>query len=477
MKKLLCKTWFRRCIQALVVVVSLVVLLIAGVNRWAAGKKYDAVKVMESRGNLVEAAQFEISLPPDSDNFAMIPLMVGLREESSNSPVNPRAGTRADFSDLGRDLTGETFKFPRDGSDLDLAQLAGSLALTGTAAEMLEQFDARHHRALSGIRAGLDLPHAVMPKRIDPTNPRVFLTATSGFLMAFRNAAIGLRVRGELAIAADNGELALESMLMARKLSDLAFSDETWVGKIVAWNVDHSLIRSLKQGMDAGVWDDWEIKTIRDAWSRRDPKGSIARTMNVEGVAMAMLYDHSKRDRALIMEGTPGSDDVARRLKWELIPDAWFDANTAGVLSRTSKWIDLIGSEQPLQAWWDKVAEHERRPRTAWDDLLSGWSGYWDDVVSESILRQGSRAIVEDAMVRLACGIEVYRQVQGSYPSSLEQLGETAIVDPLSGVPFVYRREGEHFILYSIGPDGVDNGGDAKKPHADQADWMWREIW
>lgn len=475
------KKWFRRTVQSVVVLTTLLVLVTACLNRWAAGEKNQAVRGMESSGNLVEAVAFETTPPPDSENFAMIPLMVQLREQEKASTDIPGVGIGADLHAMGVDAKGNTVKFPRDGTEVDLAEWAGSLALTGTAGRMLEQFDERHRVVLAGLREGLGRSNAAMPSRFDPTNPREAFTAPCGYLLRFRNAAIGLEVRADLALAAGKGEVALESALMARSLSDLAASEDILVGKLVAWNIDHSLIRTVKRGLDREGWDLAQIQTIREAWSRRNPEESIARMLNVEGMAMATLYDHSKRDRGLIMELSSSPRDISSRIKWELIPDAWFDANAAGILDRTTEWIELIKSDQPLQSWWDAVEARERLPRTTWDDLLTGWRGDSDDIVAESVLRMGSRAIVDDVLVRLACQLAEHRLARGSYPTSLDEIGGDDTIDPLTGEPFVYRREGESFALYSIGPDGVDDGGvtsgSEQGSYRFQPDWVWREAW
>ena len=52
----------------------------------------------------------------------------------------------------------------------------------------------------------------------------------------------------------------------------------------------------------------------------------------------------------------------------------------------------------------------------------------------------------------------------GSLPKSLQQLVpafiDTTPVDPFSGQPFIYRVEKTGYALYSVGPDGVDDGGE-----------------
>lgn len=48
--------------------------------------------------------------------------------------------------------------------------------------------------------------------------------------------------------------------------------------------------------------------------------------------------------------------------------------------------------------------------------------------------------------------------LEPSLPAALPDYGPTRI-DPMSGAPLKYRREGDGFLLYSLGPDGKDNSG------------------
>jgi len=60
----------------------------------------------------------------------------------------------------------------------------------------------------------------------------------------------------------------------------------------------------------------------------------------------------------------------------------------------------------------------------------------------------------------LATNIMAYRQQHGDYPDSLDAFGDRDfIIDPFTDQRFVYRRDGDSFTLYSLGPNGVDDGG------------------
>ncbi|MCW3054955.1 MAG: hypothetical protein JWN14_4125 [Chthonomonadales bacterium] len=67
-------------------------------------------------------------------------------------------------------------------------------------------------------------------------------------------------------------------------------------------------------------------------------------------------------------------------------------------------------------------------------------------------------------MLLIALELHAYRLEHGRYPASLAELVPTYLSkipeDPfaLKG-SFVYRLQGEKYLLYSIGPDGTDNDG------------------
>ena len=61
---------------------------------------------------------------------------------------------------------------------------------------------------------------------------------------------------------------------------------------------------------------------------------------------------------------------------------------------------------------------------------------------------------------RLVAHLKAYRRQNGVYPESLDVFGDSdMIVDPFTGGPFVYRTAADDFTLYSLGGNGVDDGG------------------
>jgi hypothetical protein len=82
----------------------------------------------------------------------------------------------------------------------------------------------------------------------------------------------------------------------------------------------------------------------------------------------------------------------------------------------------------------------------------------------------------------LACSLERYRLRNGQYPDSLTALAPDFIValpkDWITGLPYQFRKTDTSFVLYSVGWDQKDGGGDTRLIKADdrQGDWVWGYV-
>ena len=73
----------------------------------------------------------------------------------------------------------------------------------------------------------------------------------------------------------------------------------------------------------------------------------------------------------------------------------------------------------------------------------------------------------------LTARLKAYRQQHGAYPESLEVFGDREIaIDPFTGGRFAYQRDGDGFRLYSLGGNGVDDGG-VHDRRADENDYVF----
>lgn len=89
------------------------------------------------------------------------------------------------------------------------------------------------------------------------------------------------------------------------------------------------------------------------------------------------------------------------------------------------------------------------------------------------------RAKAEAALrlASVALRLKAYRLTHGAYPNSLAELERATRgagpFDPFSGKSLLYRRRGQGFLLYSVGPDLKDDGGTRTKPGSPKEDLLF----
>lgn len=109
----------------------------------------------------------------------------------------------------------------------------------------------------------------------------------------------------------------------------------------------------------------------------------------------------------------------------------------------------------------DEVASYLKAPRAAWrfpitHKLMTDLNPVVDSVC---------RAQAQHAATRSAIAIERYRRKTGLAPKTLNELVPEFLdqppIDPFDGAPMRYLSGAAGYKVYSIGPDGIDQGGKA----------------
>lgn len=88
---------------------------------------------------------------------------------------------------------------------------------------------------------------------------------------------------------------------------------------------------------------------------------------------------------------------------------------------------------------------------------LQGWRS-----IQRAKMRH-NRVIARERLLTVELALRCYESDQGHAPTTLEQLVPNYIsrvpLDPFSDRPVIYRPQGTHWLVYSVGEDRVDDGG------------------
>lgn len=160
-----------------------------------------------------------------------------------------------------------------------------------------------------------------------------------------------------------------------------------------------------------------------------------------------------------------------------LVTGPWVKPNIVKYLELMAEFEDIC-----RQPYWKARPELLR-----WETTVSDLSGFYSlsnlslggmTRYAEQVARAQARALA----ARLGLALSAYKQQTGSYPDDLASLAPDFIdeipLDPFTGEPFIYRKEADGFILYSIGPNLTDDDGmhvyDNKARKAVKDDISWR---
>jgi hypothetical protein len=148
-----------------------------------------------------------------------------------------------------------------------------------------------------------------------------------------------------------------------------------------------------------------------------------------------------------------------------------------------------------LEQWnrWEQIADRpyfQQREALRTDAEYNGqvpwyfkFTGYQGGAYGTVFMKH---ATLEASLLATRSGLacRLYKKRNGSYPESLEALVPGILkevpVDPFTGKPFTYRREGEGFIVYSLGSNEKDDGGRSTYMITQLVmdkddDWTWKE--
>lgn len=182
---------------------------------------------------------------------------------------------------------------------------------------------------------------------------------------------------------------------------------------------------------------------------------------------------YSLAETLALMRGTGGVDFSPVALM------AWQQRGFPALLAQANQNYDAM--TQALQNPYPQAAAQLRELN---GQLFSPVARYTDplltaltpDLASAAVAAAGAESNRRAAA--LVASLQAYRQTNGGYPDTLDAFaGRGFETDPFTGASFRYRREGDTFVLYSIGSDGVDDGGahaPKDEPGADRVYWPRR---
>lgn len=388
---------------------------------------------------------------PDEENAALV-VAEALQRLPENWPGSPRP------------LPGQPTPIPtevREAYDR-LREAAENVRLDDATADTLRDELETYAEAVQIARTIADYDqgqHAleIAPNIIDTLLPESQAARTAAQLLA-----------ADAAIRAHDGDLdgALDScraiLGVARSIGDEPFS----ISQFVRVAIDGIAMNSVRRVLGQGEPSDAALTRLQ---------ADI-----LDELAQPLLLRAWKGERASM-------DEMIRRLRTgELPADALGDggpSDPAGPRVAVSPWGQLLFDNQRAVAleWMNEAVAIARRPAFEWPPLLEKWKANmervrqtWHGRYSATIpllatpalfvcSASQSRILCELGTTALLVAAERHRLQTGDWPPSIEAIDREILpnppVDPYSGRSFLMQHRDGRLLIYSIGPNGVDEQG------------------
>ncbi|MDB6070076.1 MAG: hypothetical protein JWL81_1247 [Verrucomicrobiales bacterium] len=333
---------------------------------------------------------------------------------------------------------------------------------------------------LTGLMAGLDREES----RMIPCRRRCIADAggdpaaaaipwTAGAWDMQRGLAVHLYAAR---LAGDGGKTRDLSGVML-KLGDALVNDPGLVTQLAGLALNQTTLQTLNAVLDCPQLTGSDYSKIQ-GWLMKTDDVRATEITTFETLLSAETVYARFRHR-IAGQAAFGPEFQPRIFLGSLIaPNGWVDANRAYGAHRL---LQLSGGGGP-ETWRSgdegiravrEEQEHESQffnPRTVLGRIsVPALTGLWN---------QSAKNLFHRRCAILACALHRHRLLHGAFPKNLTELDAGLLPGPGPGpqmdsakaeAELQYRVEEKGFLLWSVGMDRVDDGGDADK------DWIWRQ--
>ncbi len=479
---------------------------------------------LEALGEQLESSAFLPPRVPDSENFAMTPLLAPLFE------FTPGTQRWRDTNGLRRvqvfapsyDVASAKVKPPkgarsnswvRPGMDLPAwhsAFLEGQTKSTGsTAAQALAATNWTVQQAATGVLAELSEADSVLDelrvasrRRYSRFNINYANENPAGILLphlaALRHFCVVLQLRASAELALGKTDTVFDDLLLMLHLADAPREEPFLISQLVRKAQFEFALQIIAEGMTQ--WSDAQLQTIQARLQRFDFCADTKRALRAEraffGGGMIQFFQDSSNKRALAPFFTSSGSQKDYSFEGALLtaaPAGWLyleQANYSRLFqNHVLPQIDPVKHRiapsacQKAEKALNELSNHSGPALVFHHEFLAA-------LLLPSVAGISQKAAFAQTGVSaaaLACALERYRRMHGQYPEVLDALGASSLGnlphDIINGEPLKYKRTADgQYSLYSVGWNETDDGGkvvlmkDGTSADRAQGDWVWRPV-
>jgi len=370
----------------------------------------------------------------------------------------------------------------------------------------------RNTATLGRIRAALEKP--VMDNQLDLSlGPKMLIP----HLAPAKSLTYWFGAECQLALREGRTREALGDLLAQVHLPRLMAEDHIVISELVRIAIAAIARTDTWEALQAEGWTDEDLARVQQAWASQSFAAGMVRGLEGELVYSDTTFDLFRKSNEetitlfytveqflppadserpfweRTLRSLPGGETVANFLKkqvycrvWRF---AWLDQDERRDLEFTQRLLAIARAATTNQSFAaiepavNRLRE-DSVPKNLYDKLR--YTALDSPFTLSGVVSKAMRAETERSLVICAVALKRYSLRHGTPPASLDALMPEFVsslpIDYMDGKPLKYHRNADGtFVLYSVGADGKDSGGDtALLPDKtnlrnlwDRRDWVW----
>lgn len=472
----------------------------------------------EAKGEKFDFASFVPPAVPDDQNFAMTPIVASsyafMLDKNGhqlmtykNSIVN-RLAMRVDFGSgwnvpIGDWAVGTVTDLRPWQTYYQRANILtnrpGLIATNEGASPQAAATDVllalqRYDSDIEELRQAAALPYSRFPLQYDNDDPSSILLP---HLSALSSAAKLLQLRAIAELQLGQSEKAAADIKLILRLVAASQSEPFLVsalGRIFQVNFAR---QTIYEGLANHQFSDTQLAALDLPLAQLDFLADYQRTMRSQAAYIPRMVDYFQRTHNLGVIPRAfggGPNPLIQKIidtACAIVPAGWFQENKVSFskfyLEECLPLVDMehrkVSPAAADRAETKVLNEmHYPGPYNVLQGLILQATG---GMLGNNYIPVEKFVYAQECvdLTRVAIALERYRLAHGQYPSTLDALAPQFLAkvphDIIGGGNLKYRITGQNFILYSIGWNGIDDGG-LRNPMKDtqpvwtRGDWVWQ---
>jgi hypothetical protein len=342
---------------------------------------------------------------------------------------------------------------------------------------------------LAAVRRALQRPHVWIEN--ESRRSRDFHIPN---FVSIRLLAQTLGQRAQCHILLDQPAEALRELELLHDLSRIVTRKPvTLVSAMINVALTGVYVQVVTEGLRLGVWQGPQLVEIQRQLETVNLVEPVVAAFQWERLSQLTVFESGHPGKIMVESqralAPPAKPELFQRLKLasyrllDCVPQGWRYQNMATVGALDQEYLDAVepGRGVIFPRGIDAAAEHtesvlkEHRVGTFIAGMMfPNFTRAWQVTAQ-------TQASVRQTMT--ACALQRYQMMKGGYPEDLNALApefvKAVALDPVTGERMQYRPDSRSdFLLYSVGWNGVDDGGkvcyaQGGGTDAVNGDWVW----